>query len=79
MSKLNNIQEQITALGKEAQRISECHQRIGEYILNLHERGLIADGELNVAIANIINEVNIYLQARSERMVGYDASGLSSI
>jgi hypothetical protein len=40
---------------------------------------LIADGELNVAIANIINEVNIYLQARSERMVGYDASGLSSI
>jgi|688.fasta_scaffold923278_2 hypothetical protein len=75
MSKLNNIQEQITALGKEAQRISECHQRIGEYILNLHERGLIADGELNVAIANIINEVN----ARSERMVGYDASGLSSI
>jgi hypothetical protein len=29
MSKLNDIQEQITALGKEAQRISECHQRIG--------------------------------------------------
>ncbi len=78
MSKLTDIQEQIVALENEAQRISLCQQKVGEHVFDLYERGLLND-ELRAAIANIINEVELYTKVRREHSIVGDASGLSFI